>query len=162
MVKEFELRRAEQVVGYNHGESFDLIVVETQPGKFLETHASTDFLAMDEAHFAERGEHLKINSGWRSFEKQDGFYQTWKAWVKGGKQGRHVCRPCRPGYSKHHNGIAADINRGHDDPDGRGPLLSDTDKWLRANAHKYGYFCPFMAVEPWHWEHHPDRKEDDE
>ncbi len=86
---------------------------------------------------------LRCNSGYRSYESQGEF---WKAWL----EGRLRYRPTRPGYSEHNLGVACDINRSHDDPDGDGPLRSKTDAWLDEHAARYG-FRRTVPAEPWHW-----------
>lgn len=57
------------------------------------------------------------------------------------------CRPptARPGQSMHEQGLAIDF------VDGGGTLTrgSRAYRWLKANAHKYGFFN--LPSEPWHW-----------
>jgi LAS superfamily LD-carboxypeptidase LdcB len=57
------------------------------------------------------------------------------------------CRPptARPGLSMHERGLAVDLTQG-------GSTLrrsSSGYRWLKANAHKYGFFN--LPSEPWHW-----------
>lgn len=133
----FKLRNARYVQGYDKGKPIQILVVEVAaPRHFLETKAATAWRAMDDAALAD-GLILHINSAWRSYEAQAALYARWE--LQGGAQ------PAKPGRSNHHNGIAVDINRAHDN--GR------TDKWLAENAGEFGFVKPY-SWEPWHWEKH--------
>jgi len=83
---------------------------------------------------------LQVNSGFRSFEQQ---FRAKQKWTKKGKPGNAAS----PGYSKHQNGIAIDIQTGTTDPL-RKPTRVYT--WLKNNAANYG-FARTVESEPWHW-----------
>lgn len=171
MGKEFAIKvlSSKEVTGFRGGVPFKLIVKEIQPAgvhlgrklvaQWLGNEAAVAFLKMKAA--AElAGIRLHVNSGWRSYEQQEKFWDAYMAWldwwIKQPKtsRGRRKCRPAKPGRSNHHNGIAVDINRSHDDPDGAGPEIGLTDKWLAAHAKRFGFVRPYER-EPWHWEYRP-------
>jgi hypothetical protein len=66
------------------------------------------------------------------------------------KRGKRPPRPAAPGKSRHHNGIAVDIQRSHGDKDEQG--RSAVDRWLDQNAPKYG-FAARVSGEPWQREY---------
>jgi LAS superfamily LD-carboxypeptidase LdcB len=96
---------------------------------------------------------LRVNSGFRTVDEQKKLYKAYEddqklpEWKRAG-----LLRPCRPGFSEHNLGVALDINRSHDDPDGDGPMRSRTDDWLDAHADEYGFYRS-VPGEPWHWRH---------
>jgi len=144
----FDLRKAKEVTGYKKGKAFPLVVIEVAPDKYLESKAAWAFVDMSRA--AEKdGITLHVNSAFRFFDHQKRLFDRWVA------SGRTGPRPATPGYSNHHSGIAVDINRAHDDPDGRGPIIGATDAWLDANAFRFGFVSPY-SWEPWHWEYRPE------
>jgi hypothetical protein len=86
------------------------------------------------------GETLKVNSGFRSYKQQ---FLAKQRWTKKGKPENAA----DPGFSKHQNGIAVDIETGTDDPRRR-PTKVYT--WLKNNAADFG-FIRTVQNEPWHW-----------
>ena len=134
-----------KVRGYDKGKTVAIEVMEVSPGKYLQVDAARAFIRMRDAA-VKSSITLKLNSGWRNFAQQERLYDEWHA------KGEKGPRPARPGYSRHHMGLAADIGRSHDDPDGAGPLQGPTDKWLQAHAGEYG-FTATVTGEPWHWEY---------
>lgn len=161
-MKEFHIARAKEVTGYEGGVPFKMPVTELvwddlsiAADKYLRTDVAEAFRLMYEAAQVS-GLMLRVNSAWRSKQHQDRLYRQWKMWfdrwslIKGDRPKRRP-RPARPGYSNHHNGVAVDINRSHDDPDGDGHSI--TDAWLESNAHKFGFTMPY-GIEKWHWEYH--------
>lgn len=117
---------------------------EVQPRKWLAKEAATAFARMYVAAQID-GIDLAINSAFRFMNHQQRLWDEYHA-------GKRRLRPARPGYSKHQSGLAADILRSHDDPDGAGPEIGPTDEWLKSNAHLYG-FRRTVPAEPWHWEY---------
>ena len=97
---------------------------------------------------------LVANSAWRSFDSQQRLFDRWSsayaAWERA-RSGPRPPRPAQPGFSKHHNAICVDIQRGHDDPDGAGPEIGAVDKFLEARAHEFG-FVANVPGEKWHYE----------
>jgi LAS superfamily LD-carboxypeptidase LdcB len=133
-----------KVIGYDAGRRVKLTLVEVAPKKWLQPDAAAAFVQMSTAAYLD-GITLHPNSCWRSFEDQDRLYKQWE-------RGERKLRPTKPGYSRHHLGLAVDINRSHDDLDGSGPETGPTDKWLKAHAAKFGFYRT-VPKELWHWEY---------
>jgi LAS superfamily LD-carboxypeptidase LdcB len=133
-----------QLIGYVAGVPRKFEATEVAPGQYLAVDAAEAWAELVAAA-ARDGITLRINSGWRSHDHQTRLYQQWA-------DGRRRHRPARPGYSAHQSGVAADIQRSHDDPDGGGPERGATDLWLEAHAHEYGWRRT-VPGEPWHWEY---------
>lgn len=131
-----------KVKGFRQGVQIELEVTQVQSGIWLRSDVAAAYLRMTKAAKKD-GIKLWANSGFRSHAKQQILWDLWKA-------GKLKLRPCRPGFSQHNEGIAVDINRSHDDPDGNGPEIGTTDTWLRSNAAKFG-FTNTVTGEPWHW-----------
>ena len=87
------------------------------------------------AMVAASGGRLKVNSGYRSYQKQAELYAA--ALKKYGSEQAARKWVAPPGKSKHNHGIAADLG-------------GDLD-WARANAARFGLHFP-MSWEPWHVE----------
>lgn len=163
-----------KVRGYDRGTPVLLELVEVQPGQYLERVTADAFESMNEAYKIEVAQQywaceygLQLNSGYRSFKHQQQLYdewERWRTWNVGGRKGdeplpRRKFRPSAPGYSEHHTGEAADINRSHDDPDGAGPLLGPTDQWLTKRGPDFG-FHRTVRGERWHFRHLQEEAED--
>lgn len=114
------------------------------PAQYLERDAAMAWVKM---FFAASQESVQLwaYSAWRSHEHQARIRKDWE-------DGKRKLRPSKPGWSKHESGLAVDILRSHDDPDGGGPLVGPTDKWLEAHAASFGFFRTVPA-EAWHWEY---------
>lgn len=85
------------------------------------------------------GGKVKINSGYRSVERQT---QLWNEALKkygSPEAARKWVAP--PGKSNHNHGLAADL----------GYADAETRKWVHSNAAKYGLVFP-LGNEPWHIE----------
>lgn len=82
---------------------------------------------------------LKINSGYRSVERQAQIYKEAVAKYGSEAEARKWAAP--PGRSNHNHGYAADLGYGN-------PAVS---KYVHDNAARYGLSFP-MAHEPWHIE----------
>jgi hypothetical protein len=78
---------------------------------------------------------VKFSGTYRSWEAQMKYWQEYQSTGKGAPI-------AHPDNSKHPKGLAADFNLGSN----KGIL-----KWLRANAHRYGW-KETVKGEPWHWE----------
>jgi LAS superfamily LD-carboxypeptidase LdcB len=135
-------------------------IVNTRDGvaMYLTPEAAAAWAEMCKDALENHGITLIANSAWRSFDHQKRIFSRWEEkldqWRRNGSQGRPPPRPASPGKSKHHNGVAIDIQRSHDDPDGDGPEIGKTDAYLRENAHRFGFAQPYPKNEPWHFEHH--------
>lgn len=122
-------------VGYRHGRRQAIEVVPLGPdGVEVEIRTARAFLAMREAAAA-AGVELKLESGFRTAEKQRELFREWR-------KGRGN-KAARPGRSNHQSGRALDI-----------AVLSVPGalEWLESNAAAYG-FKRTVKSEPWHWEY---------
>jgi len=86
------------------------------------------------------GKTLQVNSGFRTYKQQE---EARAYWTKQGEPSKAA----RPGFSRHQNGIAVDINTDGSKPPG---YLTSVYLWLRENAPQYG-FVRTVRSEPWHW-----------
>lgn len=119
------------VIGYRNGRARKIEVV-TVGWAEVEVRTAKQFLRMREAAAGD-GVALSIRSGYRSRERQAWLYEAWRA--------GYGNRAARPGYSKHEDGKALDIELY--DPAVR--------PWLEKHARRFG-FKRTVAREPWHWE----------
>lgn len=113
------------------------------PPQYLEKYTAHHWILMKRAA-KDDGIDLVIYSAYRSHEHQQRLFDQWQ-------DGKRHLRPSKPGWSRHESGRAVDILRSHDDPDGGGPEVGPTDKWLEKNARDYGFYRTVPA-ELWHWE----------
>ena len=159
--------------GYVKGKAFELELAYIEGGLFMAKDAAAAFNAMFAAAKAD-GIHLKANTAFRDNEHQTRLRNAYDialkaynatfptylkhlaVWAREG--GEKPIKPKKPapvapaGFSNHQAGIAVDINRAPgDDPTTVEPD-SPIDRWLDANARKFG-FKRTVAVESWHWEH---------
>ncbi|WP_129787742.1 M15 family metallopeptidase [Promicromonospora panici] len=110
------------------------------PTHFVRTDVLDGLIELDAAYRKAFGEHLTINSSYRSYESQASIYDP----------SSPIAAP--PGCSNHGMGLAVDI--------GGGVETFDTEQynWLKAHAQDYGWVHPAFAEpngrvpEPWHWE----------
>lgn len=110
------------------------------PTHLVRTDVLDGLIELDAAYRAEFGEHLTINSSYRSYEAQASIYDP----------SSPIAAP--PGCSNHGLGLAVDI--------GGGVQTFDTVQytWLKEHAEAYGWVHPAFAEpdgrvpEPWHWE----------
>ena len=86
---------------------------------------------------------LSINSGFRTFQKQETLYN----WYLADKKNHNLA--AKPGTSNHQNGVAFDLNTGGFDT-AKYPVY----RWMKKNATTYGFFRT-VSREHWHWEYHP-------
>lgn len=150
MSDRFTIRRAREFVGYIRGVPTKFKATEVAPDMWLETRAADSFRRMQSAALRD-GHTLKVNSAFRSFDHQQRLWDRWHAWRdKWDGEGYRRPRPAPPGRSKHHCGVAVDIQRSHGDYDGDG--INDIDEWLDTHAKHFGFYRTVRG-EPWHWEH---------
>ncbi len=120
--------------GYKSGTSFSIKLVSVD-GKKMEIKSANAYYVMAKAA-AQKGVHLKVISGFRSYAQQKYLYNCYK---------NCNCNNCnlaaKPGYSNHQSGHAVDLNTS----------ASKVYSWLKANAAKYGWKRT-VPSEPWHWE----------
>ena len=110
------------------------------PTHVVRTDVLDGLIELDAAYFKEFGEHLTINSSYRTYEAQASIYDP----------SSPIAAP--PGCSNHGLGLAVDI--------GGGVETFDTVQytWLKTHAKAYGWVHPAFAEpdgrvpEPWHWE----------
>ena len=120
--------------------SSELSPIPWAPTHFVRTDVLDGLIELDAAYREVFGEHLTINSSYRSYEAQAAIYDP----------SSPIAAP--PGCSNHGMGLAVDI--------GGGVETFDTEQynWLKANAKTYGWMHPAFAEpngrvpEPWHWE----------
>jgi len=97
---------------------------------------------------------ITISSGFRTYQRQVYFYNCYiHQNCNGGALAAY------PGTSNHGRGLAVDVNtncgsQGANSPPAACTRDSPVYKWMRSNAHTYG-FIRTVYVEPWHWEHRP-------
>ncbi len=141
--------------GYDRGQAEMITLTSIGNDQWMQVSPAEAFLKM-QTDAKKDGIILRPNSGWRSFGHQQIFWDAYEEklalWSRSPEVYKKPLRPARPGYSRHHMGVAVDINRSHDDPDGKGPELGYTDKWLLDNARKYGFYRTVPA-ELWHFEY---------
>lgn len=110
------------------------------PTHFVRTEVLDSLVELDAAYQAVFGEHLTINSSYRSYESQASLYDP----------SSPIAAP--PGCSNHGLGLAVDIGGGVE------TFGTEQYEWLKANAETYDWTHPDFAEpdgrvpEPWHWE----------
>lgn len=101
------------------------------------------------------GLYLQAQSGYRSYELQSSLYNNYVA--KDGKEEADTYS-ARPGHSEHQTGLAIDVSR--DGTLSKSFENTDQFKWLKENAHKYGFILRYpndkiymtgYDYEPWHY-----------
>lgn len=134
--------------GWIRGYRVDLDLVDIGGGFVLHAPAAAAFLEMERAALAD-GIVLRVNSAFRGEIQQQREWDKRQAALAMGKKYKLVARP---GWSTHQAGCSVDLNRAHDDTTDNGIADGATDKWLQANAKRFG-FANDVASEPWHWTH---------
>ncbi len=123
-----------QVTAYVNGQPRTITVVPVGNGQYLRADAARAFKAMQEA--ARRaGINLGATSGFRTMAQQQELYRRY---LNGTGN-----LAARPGYSNHQNGIAMDVS-------GIGGRGTAADRWLRANAARFGFRN--LPSEFWHYD----------
>jgi LAS superfamily LD-carboxypeptidase LdcB len=119
------------VQGYAKGSPFDLEVEAIdEHGHMLRADAAFDYRRMAAAALAEAGIILHVNRAWSSFAKQKEMrriYEWQLAEHKAGRRKKKAVYASPPGWSKHQDGTAVDINRAHDDFTDNGIADGKTD-----------------------------------
>lgn len=118
----------------------ELAEIPWAPTHFVRADVLDSLVALDAAYSEAFGEHLTINSSYRSYESQKELYDP----------SSPIAAP--PGCSNHGLGLAVDI--------GGGVETFDTVQydWLKTHAESYDWRHPDFAEpggrvpEPWHWE----------
>ena len=134
--------------GHSNGEIPDseLQALSFSPENKMHKKAATAMEEMNKAYKADNGSDLTINEAYRDCATQAAYATPGNPLYQGGNAADYP--PCQ---SNHGWGLAVDINVGGFD--------SSVYKWLKANAHKYGYVHPAWAEpgtkksEAWHWEY---------
>lgn len=117
-----------------------LAAIPWAPTHFVRADVLQDLVDLDAAYKKAFGEHLTINSSYRTYESQSALYDP----------SSPTAAP--PGCSTHGLGLSVDI--------GGGVQTFDTPQynWLKRHAETYGWTHPDFAEpdgrmpEPWHWE----------
>jgi hypothetical protein len=110
------------------------------PTHFVRADVLESLVKLDAAYKEAFGEHLTINSSYRSYESQESLYDP----------SSPIAAP--PGCSNHGLGLAVDIGGGVE------AFETEQYEWLKANAETYSWTHPEFAEpngrvpEPWHWE----------
>jgi LAS superfamily LD-carboxypeptidase LdcB len=102
---------------------------------------------------AKEGLPLKVNTAFRSMEHQKRLFQAYVKALAAYERKERLNKPAKvakPGFSTHQSGISVDINRANGDDLSTAVPDSPTDKWLAANAARFG-FVNDVKSEPWHW-----------
>ncbi|WP_407318090.1 DUF2809 domain-containing protein [Isoptericola halotolerans] len=120
----------------------ELAPIPWAPEHLLRADLVDGLVALDEAYRAEFGEHLAVNSAYRSYDDQVAVYDP--------ANPDPLAAP--PGCSNHGLGTAVDVSMGPESFDGA------RYAWMKAHAEQYGWTHPGWAEpdgrlpEAWHWE----------
>lgn len=147
----------------------DLTVAKVAKGKRFDKRAAPDLYKMFEAAKA-AGHNLYSRSTYRTFQLQQTYYDAHvNKYMKQGMTRAQAEQKteeytARPKTSEHHTGLAIDITTNEWESAGKGLSTSfentDACKWLKANAHKYGFILRYpkekesitkIKYEPWHF-----------
>lgn len=120
----------------------ELAPIPWAPEHLLRADLVDGLVALDEAYRAEFGQHLTVNSAYRSYADQVAVYDP--------ANPNPLAAP--PGCSNHGLGTAVDVSMGPESFDGA------RYAWMKAHAEQYGWTHPAWAEpdgrlpEAWHWE----------
>lgn len=157
----------------------DFALIDTQyadkAGMYLRQDAYQAFIAMYN-HALKDGIRLQIKSATRNFESQKVIWEgkwTGERLIETGEnlaqttpdpkeRALKILRySSMPGSSRHHWGTDVDLNNLENGWFAEGPGLN-MYKWLKENAHIYGFCQPYTAGRPfgyfeerWHWSYEP-------
>ncbi len=123
------------VTAYVNGRARKIRVVSVGSGEYLRADAARAWKSM-QAAARRAGVNIGATSGFRTMAEQKYLYALYRA----GKGNLAA----RPGYSNHQNGIAMDIS-------GVGGRGTRADRWLLANARKFGFRN--LPSEYWHYDY---------
>ena len=128
--------------GYSNGKlPAEALCAIPQSGHTMRCEALTSFIALNEAYKSQFGHEMCVTDSYRSYEAQVDVKR---------RKGRMAATP---GTSNHGWGLALDLC------DSVNIFGSEQHNWMKANAHRYGWFHPEWAgpggslPEAWHWEH---------
>ncbi len=147
----------------------DLKVAKVAKGKKFDKRAAQDLYDMFDAAKA-AGHNLYSRSTYRTFGLQQTYYDAHvNKYMKQGMTRAEAEKKteeytARPKTSEHHTGLAIDITTDEWESAGKGLSIffenTDACKWLKANAHKYGFILRYpkekesitkIKYEPWHF-----------
>jgi D-alanyl-D-alanine carboxypeptidase len=120
----------------------DLAAIPWAPQHRVRADLLDSLVALDDAYVEEFGQHLTVNSGYRSYDDQVEVFNP--------QDPNPLAAP--PGCSNHGLGTAVDVSMGPDGFDG------DRFAWMTEHAGELGWTHPDWAgptgrlPEPWHWE----------
>lgn len=137
-----------KVIGltYSYGKEGDNQLIDYAYEKFIDL-----WNAANDAGF-----YLMVNSSYRDYQSQKEIYDGRKA-TQGERKADETA--ARPGHSEHQTGLVVDMTS-KEDPDAASFKKSDTYKWLKENAHLYGWierypedktYLTGYSPESWHW-----------
>jgi zinc D-Ala-D-Ala carboxypeptidase len=118
----------------------DLAAIPWSPTSHVRADVLEGLVALDAAYQEAFGEHLTINSSYRTYAEQQELYDP----------SSPIAFP--PGCSNHGLGLAVDIGGGVE------TFGTEQYNWLKENAKTYGWTHPAFAEpdgrvpEPWHWQ----------
>ena len=130
----FEAGPGKRVTAYVNGQARSITVVPVGGGEYMRADAARAFVAM-QAAARRAGISIGATSGFRTMAEQQDLYRRY---LNGTGN-----LAARPGYSNHQNGIAMDIS-------GVGGRGTAADRWLRANAARFGFRN--LPSEFWHYD----------
>ena len=133
---------ADSTAGFANGRlPLDILTpLSWSPSHRLRNDAAIQLERLNIAFYAEFGENLRVSETYRSFEGQVRIRRL---------RGRMAAEP---GTSNHGWGIAVDFSGGIN------RFRTPEHRWMRENAHNFGWELPEWArergrkPEPWHWE----------
>ena len=126
----------------------------SKDGVTLNSDAYNSFLLMAEA-IEKENLHLRIISGYRSFNYQENLYNNY---LKYDSQEKVDSYSARPGFSEHHTGLAIDVD--NTTTDFNHFQITREFNWMQDNAYKYGFILRYplgkekitgYKYEPWHY-----------
>lgn len=118
----------------------ELAPIPWAPTHFVRADVLDGLIALDAAYSKVFGEHLTINSSYRTYADQKSLYDP----------SSPIAAP--PGCSNHGLGVAVDLGGGVE------TFGTEQYSWLKGHAEAYGWTHPEFAEpdgrvpEPWHWE----------
>jgi zinc D-Ala-D-Ala carboxypeptidase len=134
--------RATDRVPYRNGRIPANALTDVGGGHKLYGHAARAYLEMKAAARRD-GVNLRLTDSYRSYAAQVDVARRKGIYGVRQPNGR-LGLAARPGTSNHGVGAAVDVNL---------PASPGAERWLRANAARFGYRT--IPREPWHWEYKP-------
>lgn len=160
---------ARSKIGHKENNAKDLVPVVavlkphlTDPAMFGKNDTQADNLLLAPAacvydilrqEAARAGHDLTINSAFRSYARQEYFWECYQCRVRQGGDPTGCCNDgnvaAKPGTSNHGTGIALDVQQ-----------TTGAYNWMRLNAEGLGWVRT-VPSERWHWEYRPGTKQTD-